>query len=245
MNITPLQTKAILPNTTTLDEFIEMYIPPLHDHSIVAITSKVVSICERSVIQMETISKYDLIISESEYYLPPDNTYGLSLTIKHNTLTVNAGIDESNGHGYYILWPKDPIASAVHIRKYLMEKNSIQNLGVVITDSRSMPLRWGVYGTAISHAGFMGLRSYIGVKDIFGRPLIHTQANIAEGLAASAVLVMGEGGEQSPNAIIEDVPFVEFTDKPNIIDPIDIESDIYAPMLTKVEWKKGLSISPS
>jgi F420-0:gamma-glutamyl ligase len=90
----------------------------------------------------------------------------------------------------------------------------------------------------------VGLKNYIGTKDIFSRKLIHTQANIAEGLAAAAVLVMGEGDECTPVAIIEDVPFVEFTDRPNIIDTIALEADIYAPMLTKVEWKKGRAIAP-
>ena len=241
MKITPIKTKAIEPNTISLDDFLDMYVPPLHTDSIIAITSKVVSICEGVTVKMGTVTKSELIHAESEYYLPADNTYGLSLTIKQGTLIINAGIDESNGHEHYILWPKDPIASAVRIRKYLMEKNSIPNLGVVITDSRTMPLRWGVFGTAIAHAGFVGLKNYIGVKDIFRRPLVHTQANIAEGLAASAVLVMGEGNEQTPIAIVEDVPFVEFTDKPNIIDPISLEADIYAPMLTNVQWRKGLS----
>jgi coenzyme F420-0:L-glutamate ligase len=244
MRIKPVQSLPITPHTITIDEFLDVTVPPLRDYSIVVITSKVVSICEGSVVQMETISKSDLIHSEAEYYLPADNTYGLSLTIKQGTLIINAGIDESNGSGHYILWPKDPMASAAYIRKYLMEKNSITHLGVVITDSRTMPLRWGVFGTAIAHAGFMGLKNYIGTKDIFSRKLIHTQANIAEGLAAAAVLVMGEGDECTPVAIIEDVPFVEFTDRPNIIDTIALEADIYAPMLTKVEWKKGRAIAP-
>ena len=34
--------------------------------------------------------------------------YHMTLTIKQGMLIPTAGIDESNGDGYYILWPRDP-----------------------------------------------------------------------------------------------------------------------------------------
>jgi dihydrofolate synthase / folylpolyglutamate synthase len=57
-------------------------------------------------------------------------------------------------------------------------------------------------------------------------------------------MVMGEGGQQTPIALITDVPFVTFTGRDPtpeelqalIIDPKD---DIYAPFLTAVDWQKG------
>jgi len=65
-----------------------------------------------------------------------------------------------------------------------------------------------------------------------------------DGLAAAAVLVMGESNEQTPLAVIEDMPFVKFQAR----DPskkeleelkITIQEDLYAPLLKAVKWKKG------
>ena len=40
-----------------------------------------------------------------------------------------------------------------------------------------------------------------------------TKSNVVDALAESAVAVMGEGSEQTPLAIIRDVPFVQFQDR--------------------------------
>ena len=54
------------------------------------------------------INKEDLVITESKLYLPATlSKYGHHFTITNNTLIPTAGIDESNGEGYYILWPRD------------------------------------------------------------------------------------------------------------------------------------------
>ena len=55
---------------------------------------------------------------------------------------------------------------------------------------------------------------------------------------------MGEGSEQTPLAVICDLPFVTFQER----DPspeelrrrwIDVEDDLYAPLLQGVKWHKG------
>lgn len=142
------------------------------------------------------------------------------------------------------MWPHDAQKTDNVIRKYLQDKFRLKNIGVIITDSKTTPLRWGVTGTAIAYSGFEPLNDLIGSKDLFGRELKMTKVNILDGLAASAVLVMGEGTEQTPLAVIEETDFVKFVDS----DPseaelnslkISIEDDIYAPLLTKVDWQKG------
>ena len=100
--------------------------------------------------------------------------------MKHNLIIPSSGIDESNGDGYYILWPADPQKTANEIREYLTEKHSLGKLGVVITDSKTTPLRWGVTGVSVSHSGFAALNDYIGTKDIFGRELHFTKTNIMD-----------------------------------------------------------------
>ncbi|MDR2416268.1 MAG: coenzyme F420-0:L-glutamate ligase [Candidatus Peribacteria bacterium] len=61
----------------------------------------------------------------------------------------SAGIDESNANGYFILYPKDCLSFCKEVHQLLCKKFAIRNLGVIITDSTTRPLRWGVSGIAI------------------------------------------------------------------------------------------------
>ena len=88
------------------------------------------------------------------------------ITIKGHTLIANAGIDESNANGYYILWPKRPSALAKEIRAYLKKKYKIKNLAVVVTDSHIIPLRHGTTGISIGFYGMEPLYDYRGMPDI-------------------------------------------------------------------------------
>lgn len=246
MKVTPIKTHKIVVGKENLFAILNKYLPQLKENSILAITSKIVSICEGRVIKIGNVNKIDLIKKEAEYFLPPEKSkYNISLTIKRGLLVPTAGIDESNGNGYYILWPKDPQKTTNQVRKYLKNKFALKNVGVIITDSKTTPLRWGTIGFALSHSGFKPLNNYIGKPDIFGRLLHVTKASIMDGLAAAAVAVMGEGNEQTPLAIIEDIPFVKFQNR----DPtkkeledlnISLEDDLYAPLLKSTEWKKGI-----
>lgn len=65
-------------------------------------------------------------------------------------------------------------------------------------------------GRAIGVAGFLPIKSYVGKEDLYGRESRVTTSNIADALASSAVLVMGEGSEQTPLAQIKNAP-VTFT----------------------------------
>jgi len=71
-----------------------------------------------------------------------------------------------------------------------------------------------------------------------------TQANIMDALAVAAVLTMGEGKEQTPIAVIQDVSFVKFQQrnptKKELKDlRIAMQDDLYAPVLKSVGWRKG------
>lgn len=198
---------------------------------------------------MQKGDKDALVKQEADYYLPKeDNKYGFFLTIKYDIMIASAGIDESNGNGYYVLWPQNPQKSANMIRQHLVKKFGLKNVGVIITDSKVTPLKRGVTGVTVAHSGFSALNNYIGESDIFGHKLEVTKTNISEGLAASAVVVMGEGKEQTPIAIIEDIPFVRFqkrnpTSQELSMLHIPIEEDVFASILLKAEWKKGSKIS--
>lgn len=128
---------------------------------------------------------------------------------------------------------------------FLLKKRfGLQNIGVVITDSKTTLLRWGTSGVCLAHSGFAALNSYIGAPDIFGHELKVTKANIADAVATAAVLVMGEGSEQTPLATVEDVPFVHFLRRNPTKREIDeltisLDDDLYAPLLKSVKWLKG------
>lgn len=245
MKLTPIRTKKIIDGQCQFEDFFDTYIPKLQEKSILAVTSKVVSILEQNTLKKKGINKDELIHKESDLYLPKQkNIWGLTLTIKNNTLIPSAGIDESNANNTYVLWPKKPFASATRIWKFLKKKYNLQYLGVIITDSKTTPLRWGTTGISIAFCGFHGLNNYIGKKDIFGRKLSFTKANIADGFAAAAVVQMGEGKEQTPLVILDDLPFVRFVKKPPAQKEvkkffIDLKDDIYNQIFSLVRWKKG------
>jgi F420-0:gamma-glutamyl ligase len=73
-----------------------------------------------------------------------------------------------------------------------------------------------------------------------------TKVRAADALATAAVLVMGEGNEQTPLAVIDDIPFVTFQERDPSAEElqqlrIDMEDDLYAPLLKEVEWCRGLA----
>ncbi len=247
MKVEAIRTGKITPGNQTLYSILDAHIPPLKEGSVVVITSKIVSICEGRVIKDDgSVNKTELIEKEADLYLDPnpDSTLKINITIKYNTLIANSGIDESNGANHFILWPADPQKSANEIRAHLRKRFSIKHLGIIITDSKHNPLRRGAVGVALAHSGFKAIKRYVGKEDIFGRTLLMTSANIAEGLAAAAVLAMGEGSEQTPIALVEEIPFVEFQERnPSKKDleesKIEVEDDLYAQFLTAVQWKKG------
>jgi len=247
MNIKAIKTRKFLPPQDRLEDLLEV-LPSLKENSIVAITSKVVSITEGRCIKLSEYPEKDILVAkEADIYLSRDlvpNKWVMH-TIKNNLLIPSSGIDESNGDGYYILWPKDSKKSAKKIWEYLTQKHNIKNLGVIITDSHSIPLRRGLVGISLGHFGFGPLRDYRQDEDLFGRNLIFSMTNIADSLASAAVFVMGEGKEQTPIALIEDLNGVEFINGNKTLTgadsdfEIEINKDLYAPFLKSVPWKKS------
>lgn len=242
MVITPIKTKPIQ-GKQKIFNILDDFLPSLKEGSIVVITSKIISICEGEIVPIGSINKSELITKEADYILDAPNPYNLVITIKDGLLLPTAGIDESNGDGQFILWPKNAQKTANKIRGYLIKKFKLSQLGIIITDSKSSPFRRGTTGISISYSGFLPLKSYIGKTDIFGRKLKVTKANIVDGLAASAVLAMGEGNEQTPLCTITDLPFVKFKKTKPLRKELNelkvpLEDDLYWPVFKSAPWKK-------
>lgn len=222
----------------SLYTLLDTCIPPLQEQEILVITSKIISLTEGQVVTKDTtVSKQHLIQDQSDAYLP---LHSFSLTIKNHLLIPAAGIDESNAENCYILYPEDVQKSCQKIWEYLRKRDQIEEIGVLITDSRTSPLRCGVTGVSLAWCGFKSLYNYIGTPDCFGKPLEVTQTNVADSLASSAVFCMGEGNEQTPFAVISGALKVQFTKTPPSSDEFDTfyldpSKDIYA-VLFQGNW---------
>mgnify|MGYP001582344327 CR=1 FL=1 len=246
MKVKAFKTKKVIVGDG-LYKILDEYLPKkITDKSVVAVSSKIVAICEGRVAKIESEEQRDILAKkEAEAYLPREyNQYGFMITINNGIMVASAGIDASNGNGFYVLWPKNPQKSANQIREYLAEKHKLNKAGVIITDSKLTPLRWGVTGVAIAHSGFNALKNYIGTPDIFGRLMQAEKSNVADSLATAAVIEMGEGNEQKPLAVIEEINFVEFqkrnpTRKELNGLKISIGDDVFSSLLKSVKWIKG------
>ncbi|MDO8517996.1 MAG: coenzyme F420-0:L-glutamate ligase [bacterium] len=215
----------------------------LQNGDVLAIASKVVSISEGRCIPVGTISKDNLVEREASLIVKEKPKWGSRFTITKGVLIRAAGIDESNGNGHYILWSKNPQESAAQLRRVLMRHYKVKKLGVLVTDSISTPLRRGALGFALAWAGFEPLFDYRRSKDLFGRTIQVEQANLADALAAAAVVVMGEGNEQTPLVVVRGAPekiwkrrqkghgWDSFT--------VPVNGDLFSPFLNKVKWRRG------
>lgn len=246
MTIQPIKTQLIKPKDD-LKKIISENIKSIPENSVLAIVSKAFSFSENRFVPKITATKEEknaIIKDEAERYLEASvSRYGLIFTIKEGVLFVNAGVDESNSENMYTLWPEDPQKSVNEIWKFLRSHYGLKNVGVIMTDSKSMPLSWGVIGHAIKYCGFNPLKDYRGTEDLYGRKMVMEQLNIAQCLASSAVLEMGEGSERQPMALITDIKqdmlWQDHVPTQAELDnlKISLEDDAFEPMLAKLPWK--------
>lgn len=144
----------------------------------------------------------ELILRESDEII--GGIPGVVLTLREGFLYPNAGIDNSNAPaGHVVLFPADARASARRMRERLARGRQI---GVVIGDSRTHPLRLGCVGVALACAGIEPVEDARGQKDLFGRELKITRKAVADNLVSAAQVVMGEGDEGIPAVIIRGAP---------------------------------------
>lgn len=183
----------------------------LRKGDVIAVASKVVSTCERRLVELDQVRvteaarrishRYKLdqrlaaiVLQEADEIL--GGVRGFLLTIKNGVLAANAGIDLKNTTpGTAMLWPQDADASAARLRKSL-EAESGARLGVIVVDSRVTPLRLGTVGLAIGVSGLAPVSDHRGTPDIYGRKARVTQTNVVDDLASSAHLLMGETNER-------------------------------------------------
>lgn len=233
MKIIPIKTR-IFREGENLADFICHYLPGIRDKSLLVITSKIVALAENRILPVPSTRKEleKIIKSESQIAIKSKPVW---FTIKDNALMANAGIDESNADSRIILLPQNSFKSAEKIRSKLLKKHKIKNLGIIITDSIFLPFRAGITAASIGYAGFKGLKDHRGKKDIFGRTLCLAKTNIADSIAAASAMLMGEGSEKTPLAMIENAS-VEFTNRTNTKELfINPREDLYSPFFASLK----------
>jgi len=231
MIIKPIKTRVFREGEDLL-AFITHYIKRIPNRTVIVITSKIVSLSEKRTAAITSAkAKENLIRAESEFAMPTKYVW---LTIKDGMVMASAGIDESNADGKLILLPKDCFKTASRLRDKLKKIYKVADLGILITDSRTIPLRAGVAGVSLGYAGFKGIKDYRGTPDIFGRKFHFSRTDVADSLSAAAVLEMGEGREKQPLAVISGAP-IEFCKKVRRDElKINVRDDMYRPLFSNI-----------
>jgi len=166
----------------------------------------------------------ELILQESNEVL---RTRIGTIIVEHKLgfVCANAGIDHSNVESssqraersnsedeaakpeeWVLLLPKDPDLSSRRMRGEIKSKTE-KNVGVLIIDSHGRAWRNGTVGMAIGMSGIPGLQDLRGEPDLFGTELRITQVGVADELAASASLMMGQAAEGTPVVHVRGFPY--------------------------------------
>lgn len=123
----------------------------------------------------------------------------------HGFICANAGVDQSNIEvdGVVTTLPVDSFRSAEVIRAGLVERTRC-DLGVLVSDTFNRPWREGSMNVAIGVAGLDPLRDLRGTIDDFDREMVTSTVSLADEVASTAQLVMGESG-RVPVAVVRGV----------------------------------------
>jgi len=257
MQFFPIHTRLIKPEEDYLEiifEAMKTQSLTFEDGDILILSEKVVATSEGRIVNLnevkvsarakELAKKYyvdertvELVLQEADEVL--SGVPRILLTLKNNMLMPNAGIDHSNAPAnHVILLPKDPWNSAEKARSKIMKRFG-KRIGVLIMDSRVMPMRMGTIGLALGVAGFEPMEDIRGRNDLYGKMLLVTLRAVADDLASAAQLVMGEANESNPAILVRGAP-VMMTDRPIKRDSMYIPPDecLYIRGFERWNWGK-------
>ncbi len=201
----------------------------LQDGDLLVVTQKVVSKAEGRLVNLVEVDPspeairlgeetnkdprlVEVILNESRQVL---RTREGVIIVEHRLgfVCANAGVDHSNvqdeggQQGEWVaMLPQNPDASAQRLRERLQDATGAK-IGVMIIDSHGRAWRLGTVGIAIGVAGFPALLDLRGRPDLFGDPLRSTQVGLADEVAASASILMGQADEGLPVIHIRGLPY--------------------------------------
>jgi len=193
---------------------------PLSDGDIIVVAQKVVSKAKGLIVDLKHVLPsedavqigavtgkdprfVEVILRESKKILKVSKPFLVTET-HFGHICLNSGVDRSNVAGspeICSLLPRDPDAFARELRQQL-EKRTECHLAVIISDTYSRPHRSAQVDMAIGVSGIQPVKTYRGDVDPYGYTLKFKMQAIADELAASAELVIGQAKERIPAAII-------------------------------------------
>src|SRR6266851_1376262 len=185
----------------------------IREKDVLVVGQKAVSKAEGRLVDIASVrpSKRAMVIARKTGRKPG---FVQIVTTKHGWTCLNAGVDKSNvkGDQNYALLPTNPDASARKIRSRIRRLTG-KEVGVIITDTHSRPFRLGQVEETIGIAGLKPHADYRGQRDLFGYRLKFKNVALADEVAGAAELVMGQGREAIPAAIVRGLKRVRFQDK--------------------------------
>jgi coenzyme F420-0:L-glutamate ligase/coenzyme F420-1:gamma-L-glutamate ligase len=192
---------------------------PIQGGDIIVITHKVVSRSEGNMVNLDEVEpsefaktfaqKYEkdpaiieVVLRESKNIIRMEDGKLITET-KHGFCCANSGVDKSNASlpKSVILLPKDPDLSARKIKEGIRQLTG-HDVAIIISDTHGRPLREGEINIAIGVSGLKPIRDRRGETDLFGYVLRVKQTAVADELASTAELVIGQANEGIPVAII-------------------------------------------
>jgi coenzyme F420-0:L-glutamate ligase/coenzyme F420-1:gamma-L-glutamate ligase len=195
---------------------------PINSGDVIVVAQKVVSKAEGRVTQLRSIKPSERAEKVAKITLRDPRLVELALketkeivkasqeTLivenKRGLVCINSGIDKSNvpGEDSYALLPEDSDQSAGRIRSQIMKLTG-KKVAVIICDTYSRPFRKGQVEFAIGISGVNPFKDYRGQKDLFDYVLRVKNVAIVDEIACAAELVMGQGDEGVPVAIVKNV----------------------------------------
>jgi coenzyme F420-0:L-glutamate ligase/coenzyme F420-1:gamma-L-glutamate ligase len=117
-------------------------------------------------------------------------------------ICANAGVDRSNAGAHQaVMLPQDPDHSARQLHQALHQAFDV-NLPILVADTHGRPWREGAVGICIGIAGMDPFLDYRGTQDLYDYEMQTEIECVADELCAAATLVMGQGNEGVPLALI-------------------------------------------
>ncbi len=217
--IKPVRTSIIKPGDDIIKIITDSIKNIANNEDILVVSSKPILIAYNQLIDYRVVTASRIAGELSKRYkLDPrvieliirysDRIYGgvprFLLTDVNGVLIPNAGIDFKN-----IPNDKVSVLSISLLKEFAKNlyhhiySNLRIKLGIVISDSTIYPLRLGTRAIALVVYGFKPIRDYRGVSDLFGRCIEVTRLSLADEIASAAHLVIGEGSERIPAAIVK------------------------------------------
>lgn len=227
----------------------------IKEGDIVVISEKVVATSQGRIINLNEImdisekaknlaTKYNMdpryvqvILNESSSIL--GGMHHVILAKMDGLMIANAGIDQSNAGGQdnVVLLPENLTNTVKQYRNRLKNEFNIENLGIIIADSRVQPLRKGTIGVSIASTGFEPVEDLRGDPDLFGRSLEITMRAVADDLTSAAQFLLNEGSQKTPVVVIRNAP-VQFTENPLMTTELSPEKCLYMNIFSKYLLKK-------